>query len=223
MSLLVDAPRSLSAEVAQRIALRCAELPPNTRLGTKRDLQEESGVAAATLNEALRMLQAQGLVALKTGPNGGVFTTEPDPLISIGQALVRVRGSAKVAEVLPLRDALDPLTVLEAAKHRSAADLRLLKSRIAHMKEVIDDDTAFARAVWDFHRAICGIGHNEILKSVSLGLLEVIVQGTDVVVTKTMEQKLHRVALHQALCDAIESRDPEQCASASHAHRVEEG
>lgn len=223
MSLLVDAPRSLAAEVAQRIQERCAEVPANTRLGTKRDLQVETGVAAATLNEALRMLQAQGVVALKTGPNGGVFTTDPDPLVSIGHALMKVRGSSKVAEVLPLRDALDPLTVLEAARHRTAKDLQVLKARMARISETIDDDLEFARAVWGFHKAICGIGRNEILKSVSLGLLEVIIANTDAVVAKTMEQKLHRVALHQALLDAIESQDPEQCAAASHAHDVEGG
>lgn len=223
MSLFVEAPRSLSAEVAQKIASRCMEVPPNTPLGTKRELQVECGVSAATLNEALRMLQSQGLVTLKTGPNGGVFTAQQDPLVRIGQAMVRVRDDARVAEVLPLRDALDPLTVLEASKHRTAADVRKLKALMAHMEDVIDEDMAFANAVWDFHRAICNIGHNEILKSVSLGLLEIIVQNTDAVVVKTMEQKRQRVTLHQALCDAIESQDLERVAQASHAHHVEGG
>ncbi|QDO88118.1 FadR family transcriptional regulator [Ornithinimicrobium ciconiae] len=223
MSLLVDVPRSLAAEVAERLSARCAEVPANTRLGTKKELQVETGVAAATLNEALRMLQSQGLLTLKTGPNGGVFTAEPDPLVSIGQALVRVRGSSQVAEVLPLRDALDPLTVREAARHRTAADLRMLKGKMTHMKDVLEDDLEFAKAVWDFHRGICSVGRNEILKSVSLGLLEIIVRSTDAVVGKTMEQKLQRIALHQALYDAIESQDPEECDRASHAHHVEGG
>ena len=223
MSLLVDVPRSLAAEVAQRIQERCAHLPANTRLGTKRDLQTETGVAAATLNEALRMLQSQGIVALRTGPNGGVFTTEPDPLVSIGQALMKVRGSSRVADVLPLRDALDPLTVLEASKHRTAADLVMLKDKMARVREAITGDMEFAVAVWDFHRGICSIGHNQILKSVSLGLLEIIIQNTDAVVAKTMEQKQQRVALHQALLEAIESQDPDECARASHVHHVEGG
>src|SRR5699024_11192242 len=111
------------------IAARCAQSPPGTRLGTKRELQVECGVAAATLNEALRMLQSQGHITMKTGPNGGVFTAQPDPLVSIGQALVRVRGEAvTVADALPLRDALDPLTVLEAGRHRSPDDLVALKN-----------------------------------------------------------------------------------------------
>lgn len=222
MSLLVESGRSLSAEVADRIAARCAQSPPGTRLGTKRELQVECGVAAATLNEALRMLQSQGHITMKTGPNGGVFTAQPDPLVSIGQALVRVRGEAvTVADALPLRDALDPLTVLEAGRHRSPDDLVALKNCMTTMRQVIDDDLAFAHAVWDFHRAICHAGKNEILKSVSLGLLEIIVQNTDAVVSKSLEQKNHRIILHQGLLDAIESQDPVQCEEASRQHHVE--
>lgn len=221
MPLFVDVPRSLSAEVAQKIAARCAEVEPNTRLGTKRELQSECGVASATLNEALRMLQSQGLVTLKTGPTGGVFSAQPAALVRIGQALVRVKGNAGVAEALPLRDALDPLTVREASKHRTTNDLRIMAARLAHMEDVIADDLAFARAVWDFHRAICEAGRNEILKSVSLGLLEVIAQNTDAVVSKTMKQKRHRVALHRALYDAIRLQDPDEVERASQAHDVE--
>ena len=223
MSLQLAGSRSLAGEVAQRIADRIDELGPHTRLGTKDDLRRETGVAAATLNEALRILEHQGLVSMKTGPNGGVFTSAPDPLVRIGQAMVKVRlDSTSIPDAIAVRNALDPLTVVDAAQHRSAAQLKVLRRKLAVVEESTSDDLAFARAIWDFHRAVYVAGRNEILKSVCLGLIETIAEHVTEVVAKTPEQKQARVESHRAILEAIESRDLEACARASLAHEEAE-
>jgi DNA-binding FadR family transcriptional regulator len=222
MSFEVVTPRSLAAEVADHIARRVEHLEPRTRLGTKGELREEYGVAAATLNEALQVLQAGGLVTMKTGPNGGVFSAQPDPFVRIGQAMLKIRGDATtVADAVAVREALDPLTVLEASRHRTQADLDRLAQAIDRMHRTVRNDLAFSAATWDFHRAIYAAVPNEILRSTTLGLLELLANHVDFVSGKTTAQKIERIRVHQELFDAIESQDPRACAAASTAHAYE--
>lgn len=224
MNLQVVGSRSLAADVAERIAQQVATMEPYTRLGTKDELRRQTGVAAATLNEALRMLESQGLVTMKTGPRGGVFAAEPDPLVRIGQAIVKVRADdTSVQDAITVRNALEPLTVLDAARHRRAADLKKIRAAMQVVEDSTHDDLAFARAIWDFHRAIYEAGRNDILKSVCLGLIEIVSTHVKEIVAKTPEQRQARVDTHRALLEAIESQDLEACGRASFLHAQEEG
>lgn len=218
----VTAPRSLAAEVADRIAVRVREVPPRTRLGTKAELRRQTGVAAATLNEALRMLQARGLVSLRTGPKGGVFAERPDPYVRMGQAMLWVGdGRLDLPDAVAVRNALDALTVVEAAQHRTATDLERLHARMRVVGESVHDDLALARAIWDFHRAIYRSGENTILSSVCLAVMDIIAEQVRDVVPKSLEHRQARVAVHQGLLEAIEAQDLQACADASREHDTE--
>lgn len=218
MTVKATGSRSLAADVAQRLAARASGVEPRTKLGTKVELQRETGVAAATLNEALRMLEVQGIVTLKSGPSGGVFTAAPNPLVRMGQAIVEVsRDASSVREAVAVRQCLDPLTVIEAARHRTASQVEEMRRRL-EVAEGASDDLSFARAIWDFHRAIYEAGGNEILRSVALGLIDYIAGNVTGVVPKSPEQRWARVESHRALVDAIESQDVQRCRLASGDH-----
>ena len=226
MSLHIDAPRSRAQEVADRLGEVIARMDPGDRLGTKDELRIRAGVAVATMNEAIRLLQARKAITLRTGPNGGVFVATPDPLVRISDALAAVQGRPEtVMDAVALRAALDPLTVIEASRHRSASDLRRLRALVDRMSAALDDDLQFARANWAFHEAVIAIGKNEILKNVALGLIEIISANVVDIVpgSKTDEQKRERVRVHAALIEAIESGDPDQCNRASIAHSIDAG
>jgi DNA-binding FadR family transcriptional regulator len=225
MPLPLSSSRSLALDIAERIAELITDLEPGTRLGTKTELREKWGVAAATLNEALRLLQSRGAIRLRTGPNGGVFVATPDPLVRIGQALVSAHGNAtSIVDAVALRDVLDPLTVLEAARYRTAADVRELRAQLERMRDALPDDTAFVQEIWELHRVIARIGRNEMLREISLGLLEILASQTDFVVagSKSRAQKEARLAVHERLVDAIESGDLSRCAKASQDHSLAE-
>ena len=51
-------------------------LQPGDRLPGEADLIDRFGMSKGTIREALRLLQAQGLVVTKTGPGGGSFVGE---------------------------------------------------------------------------------------------------------------------------------------------------
>lgn len=180
-------------------------------------------MAAATVNEILRLLQARGAVSLRTGPNGGVFVAEPSPLVRVGQALIAANGNpTAVADAVALRDVIEPLTVLEASRHRTMDDVSSLRDQVERIRDAVDDDTTFAREIWRLHRIIAGIGRNEMLQAISIGLLEIVVNNTRFVVqgSKSSGDREHRIHVHERLVDAIESGDPRLCEQASREHSL---
>lgn len=53
-------------------------LRPGTRLGSLEEWTERLGVSRGSAREAIRLLESQGLIQVKTGPNGGIFVSSPD-------------------------------------------------------------------------------------------------------------------------------------------------
>src|SRR5579863_1298373 len=46
---------------------------PGERIATKHELREQFGVASATINEAVRLLETRGVIEARPGPGGGIF------------------------------------------------------------------------------------------------------------------------------------------------------
>src|ERR1700733_11935074 len=55
------------------------DLAPGTRLPSEAQLIEQFGLSRATVREALRLLEAEGLILVKRGPRGGLTVSRPNP------------------------------------------------------------------------------------------------------------------------------------------------
>ncbi|QNN54395.1 FadR/GntR family transcriptional regulator [Nocardioides mesophilus] len=214
---------SRSRDAADHLEEQLRDVAPNERIGTKTELQKKLGVAAGTLNEALRLLQERGLIEVKPGPRGGVFTTTPDPVVRLGQTFLSVRGRPEsVDHAVAVRNALEPLTVMEALHHRKAASVRALRSRIEKIAESIADDEQFLRQIWYLHEEIAEMGSNQILTSMYLGILKLVEDATLGVVpqSKSIAYKRERLRVHEMLVDAIDRKDVEAAERALEAHTL---
>jgi GntR family transcriptional repressor for pyruvate dehydrogenase complex len=70
--------RSFDHIVGQiRDAISSGGIQPGERLPSERDLGVAFGVSRTTLREALRALEAQGVIEIRTGSRGGAFVAEP--------------------------------------------------------------------------------------------------------------------------------------------------
>jgi GntR family transcriptional repressor for pyruvate dehydrogenase complex len=175
------------------------------RLGTKDELRQRFNVAAATVNEAIKLLGNRGMVEARPGPGGGVFVAGPSSRIRSGPMLMGFRWSeATLADYHEVRDALEPLICAHAARHRQGADIRALKTILATMESHLDRPLDYARLNTAFHRRIAKLSTNAPLRSLYLTLL-------DFYETDVQNQQLppivasENIAVHRQLLDAIEA------------------
>src|SRR5207237_8219320 len=67
-----------SGEIVSQIerAIFAAELSAGDRLQSERELAEQFGVSRITVRDALRVLEARGLIRVKVGATGGAFVAD---------------------------------------------------------------------------------------------------------------------------------------------------
>ncbi|MEV1009357.1 FCD domain-containing protein [Streptomyces sp. NPDC049881] len=202
---------------AERVARLAEGMAPGSRLGTKEELRTLCEVSVGTFNEALRLLQARGLVTVKPGPGGGLFSAEQSPMVRLGNSVLALDARANdVADAVRIRDALDPLLIEDALWHASPADIAGLRRHITAMEQAVaaTDAVAFVHANWRLHAAIAAISPNALLSSLYTHLLDLIERHT-LTVLPTGEQPLaeyvaHRHELHRDLVDALDRRDRDE-------------
>ena len=212
---------------AARIAALVDSSAPGARLGTKQELREACGVSVGTFNEALRLLQGRGLVAVRPGPGGGLFAAEQSPIVRLGHSVLALRADqTSVAEAVRIRDALDPLLVEDALHHATPAHLNLMREHLTDMRTAARaaDATAFVRANWALHGTICDVSPHRILGSFYRSLLDMIESHT-LAVLPDGEEPLpeylqERYELHEQLIDAIAARDDTRSAHLINLHNL---
>jgi GntR family transcriptional repressor for pyruvate dehydrogenase complex len=115
----------LADDLPERILL--GEFPEGTALPAQRDLVMQTQMSRATVREALRILEVQGLIRIKTGQAGGAFVQKPDDESVAGSVALVIRGRRiRMAALLETREVIEPACAQLAAKYRTDTDLKRL-------------------------------------------------------------------------------------------------
>jgi DNA-binding FadR family transcriptional regulator len=215
------APARRSEMAARQIAAIVKGVGAGGRLGTKEQLRIRCGVSVGTLNEALRLLQARGLVTVRPGPGGGLFASDPAPMVRLGNLMLALDSDqSSVADAVRIRNALDALLIEDAVWH--ATGLGDLASAAKS-----GDGIAFLHANCALHTRIAAISPNAMLSSIYVGLIDVIEVHTLAVLPGAEQSMpeflLERYRLHARLVDAIAIGDRAAALRLSMQHNVGDG
>jgi DNA-binding FadR family transcriptional regulator len=192
---------------------------PGDRLGTKEDLRKRFGVAVATVNEAVRLLEMRGLIEARPGPGGGVFVSRPAARLALSHTVLGFKsGSTTYEECLEVRDALEPLITRHAARYHRAADIRALGKLLDRMQASLDDPVAFFKANWALHRRIAKLCRNAPLRSMYLTLLDFLETSMDHAAFAGFEGGA-MMAVHRNLIAAIDEGEGPSLDAAVEAHQ----
>jgi GntR family transcriptional repressor for pyruvate dehydrogenase complex len=109
----------LADRLRQRILAE--NLPAGTFLLSEPELVSQLGFSRATVRQALSLLEADGLVYAKRGPNGGIMVSRPDPLhLSRSLALQFTLSDATLEDLFVLRKMNEPRAAAIVAETASA-------------------------------------------------------------------------------------------------------
>jgi GntR family transcriptional repressor for pyruvate dehydrogenase complex len=153
----------VSAEIVDRIkaAIRAGALAPGDQLPPERDLTRQLGVSRVSVRDALRMLEANGLIEVRVGARGGAFVTAPAPrLVGEGLADMLLLADVEPAHLTEVRMIFE-LGLLELACERATEE------DVAALLEICDradaaDEYDPALSV-EFHTQLARWTHNQAL------------------------------------------------------------
>ena len=162
-------------------------LRPGDRLPGEAELMQRFGMAKGTIREAMRLLQAEGLVATRTGPGGGSFVGEVGP----GRARALLANyfyfrDISIADIYAIRLLLEPELAADLAGRLSAGQLDQLRDIMtAYTDPARDAEEERAQHVASlrFHMRLAEFADNAILGFV-IGFLARIL--TDLTVYKRL-------------------------------------
>jgi len=141
-------------------------LATGERIGTKADLRTRYDVAPGTVSQALRILKGRGLIDIRPGPQGGIFVDKSGGVHALADVILGFRWAETTFEQCrEVRGALEPLMVVQAARHRTPADVRELRALLHRMERACDTPTEYMSRHFALHRRIGAIGKNALLRS----------------------------------------------------------
>jgi len=219
-SILLSARVSRAELVARELEREIIdEREPGERLGTKDDLRWRYGVAVATVNEAVRLLEVRGQIEARPGPGGGVFVARPGGQAALSHlGLGFDTGSTSYEEWLEVRDALEPLIDRHTARYHRAGDIRELKRLVNEMRRAKDDPADLFKCNWALHRRIAELCRNTPLRRMYLVVIDFLDYGIDHAKFAGFDGE-GMVEVHRDLIDAIDGGEGPRLDAAIEAHQ----
>jgi GntR family transcriptional regulator, transcriptional repressor for pyruvate dehydrogenase complex len=146
-----------------------------TTLPSEKELVAQLGISRATLREALRMLEAEGLIQTKTGPKGGIVVQRPGSAnLTRSLSLLLKLEETPLSMLLEARWVLEPMCATLAADRATEEELAELETTIQKMREQIHDTNAYLQQQLAFHLGVIAAAHNDVLRLYTISVGELI-------------------------------------------------
>ena len=133
------------------------------------------GGGRASVREALRILETNGLVNIKAGPRGGAVVGRVDP-VQFGRSASRYfqLGGATVRELIEARLILEPATTGLAARRQDPEGMERLRNWLeSNQAGTQGDDAAYLSESFEFHSIVSGMSGNMVLDLITLAMKDV--------------------------------------------------
>lgn len=179
---------------------------PGDFLGTEKELAALHGVSRIVARDALRSLEAMGVVEIRPGAGGGARISRGNPQRFAEALAVQLElAGIEIAEILAAQHEVECLAAELAATHASAADIAALKTLVAQAEAKIDDVDAYTRLSLAFHLAIADASHNRVLNYQLVSLQHVSWPSRNRTLTRAVAKRV--IDAHRELVTLIEARD----------------
>jgi GntR family transcriptional repressor for pyruvate dehydrogenase complex len=206
----------VAEQIRRHIALRL--IAPGESLPSERRLAAMFGVGRPTIQQALKELASDRLVATRRGRRGGTFVSEPteDPVVLDELVSRTLAHREELEQLLDYRRAVEPLISRLAAALRQRRDLSAMRSALREMSKATEEPE-YMRFDTEFHLAVARSTQNryfaDAMESIRLQL-------NDALSLLPESETWHRRigGEHEAIFDAINARDARAAEKATVVH-----
>jgi DNA-binding FadR family transcriptional regulator len=220
--------RPLADNLAEEIlgGVLAGRYPVGTALPSESELAETSGLSRSTVREAVKTLQAKGVLRIVHGR--GTFVTPTEQWSVLDPALLIARSAAQAdALLLPLKfieaRRLVEVGVAElAATRRDDNDVEQLAASLADMRRAsrAKDVEAFVLADIRFHQIVLDAADNAFLAAIFDPLAQIL-RLTRYQTSAHAPVRQHAISHHNNILRAMAAGDPAAAGQAMHAHIVQ--
>ena len=192
--------------VARRILVAIVQqhLQVGDRLPAEAEMLAQYGVGRASLREALRILETNGIIRIKPGPKGGPVVTEPSAS-DFGRTtmLYLHRGGAVFGELIEARCIIEPLMARMAAERLTEQGAtRIRDAQAAGWAALEESPRAWSAASQEFHSVIAGATGNRVLDLFAGGMVAIERQRVAPLFTD-LDQRRKILRVHDQIADAV--------------------
>ena len=209
-----DSPAS-SDSVADTLAralqtgIARGEFALGSSLPSERELMSTYQVSRATVREALRVLSAQGLIAVKRGRSGGSFITSPGTNAVVRSLNLFIKGQhIRFIDLLFARDAIEPAAAAQAAIAHDAAKIEQLRLCCVECENTVHDLEKFVEANLRWHLTVAEASTNPLFITFLTSIAEAMHIATNFEEFDLRTRKAV-VGVHWQIFEAIRTGDPE--------------
>jgi GntR family transcriptional repressor for pyruvate dehydrogenase complex len=199
---------SLSAQIVAdtRHALIEKALKPGDFFGTEKDIAARYGVSRIVARDALRSLEALGIVEIRMGKGGGARVAHGNARLFAEALAVQLDlTGVTAAEIMDAQRAIECLAAELAAENATESDVARLKACLADAKAKFGDVRAFTESCLEFHLAVAEASHNRVLVVQLISLQHVSWPADNPTLTPKVARRVLEV--HHELTALIEMRD----------------
>jgi GntR family transcriptional repressor for pyruvate dehydrogenase complex len=133
-------------------------------VGTEQEIANQFRVSRIAARDALRTLEASGVISVRPGPGGGARIAQGNPTRFAEALAIQLKLVAVTEyEIYVAQHAIEAMAVEHAARNADTADLDALEELIREAQSLRYDIPAFKRSCFDFHAALTEASHNRVL------------------------------------------------------------
>ncbi|HET7379282.1 MAG TPA: FadR/GntR family transcriptional regulator [Gaiellales bacterium] len=206
----------VAEQIRRHISLRL--IKPGEALPAERELAVMFGVGRPTIQHALRLLEASGLVEARRGRSGGTFVSQrAGDAQALDELFVRLLHRRKELEdLLEYRRLIEPAVARVAAGTRRTTDLAAMRQAIEGMAAATTEPD-YMRHDTHFHIAVARATGNAVLTH---AIEEIRMKLNDAMTLLPESDTWHRriSGEHEELLEAIERGDAERAQRVTEQH-----
>lgn len=195
------------------------KLEVGDRLPGQRELASRLGIGRSSVREAVRYLEAVGM--LETRPGLGTFVVSDRPYSKVASSLSAwlANNKEEVLKVFHVREALEGKTAELAALHATEEDFQKMDATLSRMNKYAENNETdgLTREDYNFHDLIARASNNDLLYQIVENIQGALMESRRAVFSLPGRGK-RSIAEHYTILEAIKESNPEKAKEAMLTH-----